>query len=180
MKRKKLVLTALAASALVVSMSLASGVEDAWAYFTTNTNAAGSHTVSLTAERTEIDENFSFLDWTKTLTVTNGEGREVYVRAKVFGGGGYPLTISGENWNLNQTDGYYYWTDGGSGILGVSQSTSVLQVKIGNNDIPTEVEDPQSFDVVIVYETTPVQHDAAGNSYADWNLKLDKAEEGGN
>lgn len=178
MKKRKMVLTALAASALVVSMSLVSGVENAWAYFTTNTNAAGSHTVSLAAERTEIDESFSFADWTKTLTVTNGEGREVYVRAKVFGGGSYPLTVSGTGWNLNPADEYYYWTDGGSGILGVGQSTGVLQVKIG--DVPDRVEEPESFDVVIVYETTPVQHDAAGNPYADWNLKLEDAEEGGN
>ena len=46
-------------------------------------------------------------------------------------------------------------------------------------NVPEEVTEPESFNVVVVYETTPVQYDAEGNPYADWELVLE-TEEGGN
>ncbi|MCM1025823.1 MAG: hypothetical protein NC432_05280 [Roseburia sp.] len=175
MKKRKMILTALAASTVLVSMSLASGIENAWAYFTTNTNASGSHTVTLADEITRIDESFDFADWTKTLTVTNQDtsGRPVYVRAKVFSGDSYPVAVSGTGWGDKAQDDYYYY----GSILEIGASTGDLTAKI--NGVPQEITDPQSFNVVIIYETTPVQYDAAGNPYADWSLTL-QTEEGGN
>ena len=62
-------------------------------------------------------------------------------------------------------------------ILDAGSSAQELRVEI--QGVPEEVTDPESFNVVVVYETIPVQYDADGNPYADWNLKLE-TEEGGN
>lgn len=174
MKKRNLRVAAAAASVLTASLVLTSGLRNAWAYFTTNTNAEGGHAVILAGEVTTIDEEFSFNDWTKRLVVTNTDetGRSVYVRARAFSGDLYPLAYGGTGWEAGD-DGYYYYGE----ILDAGGSTQELLVEI--QGVPEEVTDPESFNVVVVYETTPVQYDAEGNPYADWQLILE-AEEGGN
>ena len=53
-------------------------------------------------------------------------------------------------------------------------------VKIEN--VPVEdVKDGSEFNVVVIYETTPVLYDESGKPYADWNAKQEaRAVEGGN
>lgn len=174
MKKRNLRLAATAASALTASLVLTSGLGNAWAYFTTNTNAEGGHAITLAGEVTTVDEEFSFNDWTKRLVVTNTDtsGRSVYVRARAFSGSRYPLTYGGTGWESSD-DGYFYYEN----ILDAGGSTEELLVEI--KGVPEEVTEPESFNVVVVYETTPVQYDADGNPYADWSLKLE-TEEGGN
>ncbi len=174
MKKRNLRLAVTGLSALTASLVLSSGLGNAWAYFTTNTSAQGSHAVSLSDEVTTVDEEFSFNDWTKRLVVTNTDetGRSVYVRARAFSGSQYPLTYGGTGWEAAE-DGYYYYGE----ILDAGGSTQELLVEIKN--VPEEVTEPESFNVVVVYETTPVQYDAEGNPYADWELVLE-TEEGGN
>ncbi len=174
MKKRNLRLAAAAASVLTASLVLTSGLGNAWAYFTTNTNAEGGYAISLSGEVTTVDEEFSFNDWTKRLVVTNTDesGRAVYVRARAFSGDRYPLVYGGTGWE-GSDDGYYYYGE----ILDTGSSAQELRVEI--QGVPEEVTDPESFNVVVVYETTPVQYDADGNPYADWNLKLE-TEEGGN
>lgn len=174
MKKRNLRMAAAAASVLAASLVMTSGLRNAWAYFTTNTNAEGGHAVSLAGEVTTVDEEFSFNDWTKHLVVTNTDatGRSVYVRARAFSGDLYPLVYSGTGWEADD-DGYYYYGE----ILDAGASAEELLVEI--QGVPEEVTDPESFNVVVVYETTPVQYDADGNPYADWTLVLE-TEEGGN
>ncbi|MEY8517084.1 hypothetical protein AALC25_09180 [Lachnospiraceae bacterium 29-84] len=158
MKKKSIFLAA--AAAVLVS---ASTVGSAWAYFTTYAEAAGGYTISL-GDETQVKEEFS--DWTKHVTITSEEGSEpVYVRAKAFSGSEYKLIYSDKSgkWSPGD-DGYYYYSD----ILNGGESTEELLVKIEN--IP---EDAANFDVVVVYESTPVKYEEDGTPYADWNGKVD-------
>lgn len=178
--RKKKIVPIIAASALAVCMVLASDAGNAWAYFTTNTNASGGHALSLADEVTNVEEGFNFEDWVKNVTVTNTAGGDVYVRARVYSGSRYAeyLAYEGEGWGTAQANGYFYYNN----IVAAGEATSPLKVMV--KGIP-ENTDADEFNIAVVYETTPVQYDAAGEPFADWDLALEEkgageAEKGGN
>ena len=165
MKRKSIVLAAAAAVlALAVSLPLA------WGYFSTYTEAKGG--VRLQNRRVETDIKEEVKEWVKHVTITNSQdGGPVYVRARAFAGGGYELTYLSEDGSWRDGgDGFYYY----NGILGPGEETPELQVKI--NNIPEDAVEGQEFEVVVVYETTPVRYDQAGNAYADWSQQLQARE----
>lgn len=150
---------------LALVMVMTAGIGKAWAYFTTYASAEGSITITL-GDETEITEEFS--NWEKRVTITSNEDSEpVYIRAKAFSSSSYPLVYSGDGWTLGEDDYYYY-----NEIVPGGGKTSVLSVKIEN--VPTEkVEDGTSFNVVVVYESTPVMYREDGTPYADWSVVLD-------
>jgi hypothetical protein len=90
------------------------------------------------------------------------------VRARAFSGSQYPLEYSGDGWSLGN-DGYYYYGD----ILSASESTSELLVQISG--VPVNADNDTSFNVIVVYESTPVLYKEDGTPYADWNAKVDTA-----
>lgn len=160
MRKKNILLAAMAAA-----LTLSAGVGSAWAYFTTYAEAKGGYTIEL-GDRTTVEEEFSA--WTKHVVVTSEEGSEpVYVRARAFCGSGYSLVYSGSDRWGPAADGYYYYSD----ILGGGESTDPLDVRI--EDVPAEVDDAAAFNVVVVYETTPVLYREDGTPYADWTATLD-------
>jgi hypothetical protein len=79
------------------------------------------------------------------------------------------LDYSGDNWS-DGGDGYWYY----NGYIGNGESTTVLNVEIKN--IPAEVKAGDNFNVVVIYETTPVQYDSDGKIIsaieADWNTEV--------
>lgn len=161
-KRGNLVLLGLA-GALVLN----AGVCPANAYFTTYAEARGGAAVRL-GDRTEIEEECS--DWTKSVVVTSSpDSQPVYIRARAFCGSSYVLEYGSESgkWERRDDDGYYYYSD----IVYGGESTEALEIKIGN--IPQEPEDGQEFNVVVIYESTPVRYGADGEAYADWTVVLD-------
>ena len=170
MKKKNLVLLTLA-----VVLVLSASIGTAFGYFTTYAEAKGGYVIRM--GDTTIDEEF--VDWTKRVVITStDENQPVYVRAKAFAGDKYPLTYSGEGWSGPDEDGYYYYDQ----ILYGGESTSPLNVAISG--VPKnpklegvtpedEIASPgDALNVVVIYETTPVQYDENGNPYADWNLVL--------
>lgn len=177
MKKVNVCLTALA-----VVLVLGAGLHNIWAYFTTYAEAQGGYVIEL-GDRTHFEERFS--DWTKRLAVTSKtDSQPVYVRAKAFCGVEYSLVYEDAEgkWNLNEADGYYYYSD----ILYAGQSTSELLVKIDGIKLQRET-DPQTgetiytndsleagdqFNVVVIYESTPVRYDGNGNPYADWDAEV--------
>lgn len=181
-----------AAVVMIMLVALSATVGTTNAYFTTYATAKGSVQVSLN-ENTEIEEEFG--NFTKSLTVTNNGGRDVYVRAKAFGDSIYPISYSSDgNW-VQGDDGYYYYATNsftfapnkatGGIILKAGESTTPsLNVKINNvpstDDIKNGAIVPsESFNVVLIYETTPVLYDD-GTPYADWNNVLENSNpEGG-
>lgn len=166
MKKRKYYPGVLACAAALVVVS--GGIGKTWSYFTTYAEASGGYTIRL-GDRTEISETFT--EWTKHVVITNEESSEaVYIRVRAFCGSQYTIAYSGEGWTLG-SDGYYYYSnavDGGG-------ATEVLDLKIGN--IPENPEDRESFNVVVIYESTPVKYHEDGTAYTveetDWSELLD-------
>lgn len=153
-------------AAIAMALILTAAADSAWAYFTTYAEARGGYTISL-GDETTVEEGFSA--WTKHVTIANSSDSEpVYIRVKAFCGSAYSLVYSDTDgkWSPGEDD-YYYYSD----IVPGGESTSELQVKI--EDVPEDVEDADSFNVAVVYETTPVQYHEDGTPYADWTLAVD-------
>ena len=160
MKHKNLILTALA-----VTMLLAGTVGSALSYFTANTEAVGSKSIEL-GDSTTVTEDFS--NWIKHVAVTSeADSQPVYIRVKAFCGSEYSLVYSdGDGSWTPGSEGYYYYNP----IVNAGETTSALDIRIEN--IPADVKDADSFNVVVIYESTPVQYREDGTPYADWSLKL--------
>ncbi len=161
MKYKNIFLAA-AAGMLILS----AGAGSAWAYFTTYTEAAGGYAIQL-GSQSEVTETLD--SWTKHVTVTNdASSGPVYVRAKAFSGGSYPLTYSDSDnrWTLGE-EGYYYYSE----ILLAGEASGPLDIHI--DGVPQKVKDGENFNVVVVYESTPVCYREDGTPYADWSMILD-------
>lgn len=155
------VLSLAVAAALLVVASV--GVT--YSYFTTYATAKGTIELPL-SERTEINEDFA--DWTKSVTISNTAPADdpasmtVFVRARAFAGSTYPLVYTSDgSWTLG-TDGYYYYSD----PVAPGEVTSKLDVRI--TGVPEDAADDASFNVVVIYETTPALYRADGTPYADW------------
>ena len=159
MKKTKYLLTLLAAGTI-----LTAGIGQAMAYFTTYVEAEGSFTIKL-GDETTIIENFE--NWEKELIVCNEEGSEpVFIRAKAFyAPDTLELTYRGEGWSKGSDDYYYYntWLESGEG-------TKSLYIKIEN--IPQDVAKGDVFNVIVIYESTPVLYKEDGTPYADWTSEL--------
>lgn len=155
--------------ALAAAFTVASaGIGTAWSYFTTFAEAAGGYTIRL-GDRTEITEDFT--DWTKHVVITNEDSSEpVYIRVRAFCGSQYKLLYSGEGWTQG-SDGYYYYNE----IVNGGASTAKLDVRI--EDIPDDPEVTARFNVVVIYESTPVRYHEDGTPYSaaetDWSEILD-------
>lgn len=166
MKRRYILLAALA-----VILTLAAGIAPAMAYFTTYAEARGVIGIEMSGY-TEIYEQLS--QWTKHITITSEEGGDpVFVRAKAFWGTTYDVSYDGNGAWTEGSDGWWYADD----ILYAGGETAELDIHI--NNVPTEVESGDSFNIVVVYETTPVLHGADGAPYADWSITADSGTTGG-
>lgn len=164
MKKKSVIFAAIA-----VVLVLAANLPLAWGYFSTYTEAQGGMPIQSRKVETEIEEP-EVTNWAKHLVITNSEGGSpVYIRAKAFGGSEYDLSYESDgSWKLGEGEFYYY-----KDILNAGGETSELLVKINNR--PAD-EKGQEFNVVVIYESTPVRYDESGNPYADWDQPLQPRE----
>lgn len=152
----------LAAAACMLILSVGAG--SAWAYFTTYTEAQGGYAVQLGSQSTVTETLDS---WTKHVVITSdADSGRVFIRAKAFAGSQYELGYSsaGGKWELGE-DGFYYYSD----IVEAGGSTETLDIKI--NNVPAQVKDGDNFNVVVVYESTPVVY-RDGEAAADWTAGL--------
>lgn len=166
MKKTKIILPALAV-VLVIGLM----VGPALAYFTAHTEAAGYAKVSLGFE-TIINETPD--DNQKVVTIENKGPQSVWVRVAAFSK--YPPVVDEDNTSAKWTDltqGYYYYTE----PLGVG-TTEQLTLKITK---PAGGDTTEEFNVIVIYECTPVEYDADGGlKEANWNIAVpDTAQEGG-
>ena len=178
-------LLAFAAAAMVLTVNGGS----ARAYFTTYVEAQGGAVVHLGGE-TQITENVS--SWTKHISIQNTEGEPVYVRVKAFCGDAYALQYSdpGNMWlrlgaantDQNAADDDVFYLYKNIVYPGENNATSELQIKIDTKG------NENTFDVVVIYESIPVQYDENGeilkpvdddgkeNSKIEWDQKLESIE----
>ena len=164
--KKRIVLCNICLFFLAAVMVLPAGIKGTLAYFTTYVRAEGGYIIEAGYE-TEIEEKF--YDWQKEITISCKSGsRPVYVRARAFCGDEYKLLYADPDgkWTQGQ-DGYWYYKD----ILNGGEKTKPLLIKIEN--VPEEVKESAEFNVVVIYESTPVRYDQNGDPYADWSAKTE-------
>lgn len=152
---------------LAVGLVCISSVQNANAYFTTYVTAKGGYEVSW-KHREDINEEFR--DWSKYITITSEAGSvPVYVRVKAFAGSTYGLVYEGDGWTYSSADGYCYYNS----VLQGGGTAAGLRVGIDN--VPVNPKDGMDFNVVVVYETIPVQYGADGSMIApqdaDWTQR---------
>jgi len=176
--KKKVMALGCAAAVLIASVSIGG----AWSYFTTYAETSGERTISL-GDVTEIHEDIS--DWTKKVRVTSEpKSQPVYVRVQAFAGSAYQdlLQYSGADWVKPAGDDYYYYTQPVIATEEEEGETSQLEISLKNipDSLPPGDND---FNVVIVYETTPVIFGADGNPIGydrvDWSQKVNTEAKGG-
>lgn len=164
MKNKKTMY--LAAAALLLTASLSAGT--AMAYFTTYAEATGGITLNLGTTTTIPKEEVS--NWTKHVVIENTGDYDCYVRIKAFAGDKYQdglvYSDASGKWTPG-TEGYWYYSD----IVPAGGSTGEIQIKIDNMETETD------FNVIVVQECTPVQYDADGKPYADWEVIADSSQD---
>ena len=163
MKRKTLILAALA-----LVLVLGAGIGSTMAFFTTYTEVQGGYTAQLEMETVE-----SLSDWTKHLSIANNSNSQpVFVRARAVAGDTYALTYSGGDGWSDGGDGWWYYDS----VVDAGESTPVLDIHIGN--VPENVKDGTSFNVIVYTECTPVLYED-GQPTADWDNIVARNEQRG-
>lgn len=151
MKKSKIILASLAG---IIAISLTT--IPVIAYFTAHTEAEGNVSVQLGTQTTIVEEFEKDDPLIKLVTIENTGKEDVYVRATAYSA--YPLEITGgDSWQKGADgDVYYYYTD----VLEPEQKTvPPLRVKV----TPPANASPDSFNVIIVYESTRAIYDENGN-----------------
>lgn len=175
--RRRDIFLAVTSVLLVAGMS----VGPAWAYFTDYSKANGSLTIKVKPE-TEIEEYYTARQ--KHVTIRNTaakDDQEVYVRARVFAGENLPASVTldeSENWSGPDADGWYNYSE----ILYPKGSEKGSRFETDELIVTVELDaqlDPDTgewkavfgdnYNVIVVYESTPVRYDTEGKPYADWS-----------
>ena len=171
----------LTAAAVMLILSAAMG--SAWAYFTTYATSKGSHIIHMGHHET-ITEDFS--DWEKQVRLElRKDSQPSYVRAKGFCAD-YKLSYSGSNW-MDGGDGWWYYNRIMAPIIDEKTGEPGPDVAdilhVGINKVPGTDKDGDSFNVIIVYESAPVQYNADGTALGpkeiDWNSEVVTKRTGG-
>ena len=158
MKNSRLLLTVLA-GVLILSVTIGTAL----AYFTDWTEADGAEVVHA-GHTGEITETFD--SWIKHVTVKNtSPDVTVFIRAKVFTT--YTVECYGTNWTTVGKNEYTYYAN----PVGPGETAGdILNVKITP---PTNPEDGDSFNVIVVYEAVPARYHEDGTAYADWTQQIE-------
>lgn len=174
---------ALLAAALALTASLSVG--SALAYFTAYCTAKGGVPVNMGFTDTEIREEV--IDDAKHVWIKNTGDYDCFIRVKVFAPDEimnqitYTEPKGTDNWSdAPDADGYLYYTP----VLHPGEEASELVVKYERPAPPAAGEDtrPEEFNIIVVYEYSPVFFDEDGNAVPDWNFNVfeDDAEQEGN
>lgn len=125
----------------------------------------GSHPV-ITSVETELVESVD--GFVKHVSVSNTDMQhDVFVRARAFCPEGYSLAYSSESesW-LTGDGGWWYYDD----VLPAGRDTPELDIAICDADGGAVVAagEARTFNVIVVYEATPVLYDEAGEPHPGW------------
>lgn len=181
-------------AAVGVALLLTASVPNALAYFTTYVTAKGEKEVVL-KDRTTIDEP-EFSNFMKTVKITaDADSEPVFVRARAYKPEDVGiLYVDGSGKWSYKDDGWCYYAD----PISKGASAEEFNIKIGTlkqnespmdqtglsvigkepadgtiYNIPGTGKDGDNFNVVVVYEYTPVLYDDDGVAYADWTKKVE-------
>ena len=182
MKNRKIILIL-----LVLALIICADIQPAIAYFTTFTYAKGGHPIYL-RDTTRIEEQFS--NKVKHIIIKSDQNSEpVWVRAKVFYAyqGIKDITIEGaanpSKWQRGETDEngyvYYNYSEPLPGGGETEELTVTIDIKTSEDGFTPEEE--EKFNVIVIYESTPVRYDEDGSILpVDWNAPLYEYDDNGN
>ena len=163
MRRKSLFFMA---AGLGVALVLSLGIGSAGAYFTDWTEANGGLPISVTPS-TEPEEEYGARE--KKLVVRNNGTAPVFVRARAYAS--CDVEIAGEGWTADENGEWWnYDQQVPAKKGGTPGATTALTMHV---TFPEEAAESDEYNVIVVYESTPVQYQEDGTPYADWNFKLD-------
>ena len=149
-------------AAVAVAMVLGASIPDALAYFTTYVSAKGSKEVVL-KERTTIEEP-EVEGTTKSIQIKADEDSEpVFVRVQTFVPEGYSVNYEGSGWT--EKDGWIYYDT----PIDHGKETSVLKATV--DGVPDDVKVGDNFNVIVVYEYTPVLYKDADEPWTEQETK---------
>lgn len=156
MKKKSIFLVALS-----IILLIAATANSTLAYFTSYITAEGGYTLNLQKGRvtvlTDVDGGCHWVQ------LVNSEGNlPIYVRGRFIVPDGCTLEMGGQGWT--EGDGYWSYTS----ILNPGEETTQLQATVTR----LAGYDPDSYDIVFIYETSPVLRDQNGNYYSDYALNV--------
>lgn len=173
-------------TAIAVMLVMSAAMGSAWAFFTTYARAKGSYVIQMGHQET-VEEQFS--GWEKKINIAStSDSRPVYIRARAFCAD-YKVTYD-NNDNWTPVDEWMYYTPKtktlapGEGLLLEDENKKVLRddrLKVQINGVPEStdptIKEGDTFNVIVIYETTEVQYDKDGNPLdardADWDAKVD-------
>lgn len=160
MERRERFITALAVSVFILLVVTASPV---LAYFSDHTEATGKVPVELGFE-TEMKEEVD--GFVKTVRITNQGPEGCFVRARAYSADSLKLSYKGSGWTRGESDDWYYYDK----VVEAGEETAPLEVSI--SDVPENAEEGDSFNVVVVYESTKALYGEDGKPLqADWAMK---------
>lgn len=161
MKKSRIGKTALIAAAVTLTASLSVG--SALAYFTTYCTAEGSYTMTMGFPETDIEEEVDSAG--KHVTIQNTGDYDCFVRVKVFVSSPVDMnaSYSGQGWE-SRSDGYWYYTP----VLTAHTDSQEFLVSF---EYPGGEDAPDSFDIIVVYESVPVLYNENGEADMElsWN-----------
>ena len=143
-------------------------VKGSLAYFTDYEENSGTATVILKGEGKIVEE---IDDDNKHITIENTGETPIIARVRIFANAEITKTVAVDPEWKQSGDWWYYNTS----IKG-GESTSELLVSIS---FPENAKDGDTFNVVVVYECTPVLGDT-GPVNADWSVPVKEKTGGGN
>lgn len=157
---------------LTAALTLFAGtfaIENAYAYFTTYTEAKGKVRFQMGTTSTRPHEEVK--EGKKIVSIENTGDYDCYVRVKAYAGNNYTLSYAdggSGTWSAGN-DGYWYYSK-------ILKTGSVSESVIVNlpKELLEAVEDDTELNVVVIQECTPVQYDEEGSPYADWNAGFDE------
>ena len=182
MTKRRTMLLASVAVALVLGM----GISPAAAYFTDSSTANGGLPISVKPS-TDIHEWYK--NGVKHVIINNDANADapVFVRARTYASGVLNVSTAGSGWT-DAIDGWHYYGASKDSLtaLNPGEDANELTVSI---DFPKETnpdgslagyEFGDNFNVIVVYESTPVLYNAEGNAFADWEFTLDDGSDSAN
>lgn len=154
------------AAGLGVALVMGLGIGSAKAYFTDWTEANGGLPVSVTP-KDEPEEKYGARE--KSLVIRNNGTAPIFVRARAYAV--RDVEISGEGWTPDESGEWWNYDQPVDAKKdGVPGATTELKVRV---TFPEEAAEKDEYNVIVVYESTPVQYNADGTPNPDWNFKLD-------
>ncbi|MCF0114849.1 MAG: hypothetical protein HUJ56_05800 [Erysipelotrichaceae bacterium] len=161
-------------SLMVMVMVLMVSVGTSLSYFTAYTSAWGTKTLSLVT-KTEVQEDMDGQN--KEITILNtSEKSSVFVRVKIFFTNSQDTTceiVPGEGWELNEKDGFYYYTKALKPGEATTMTKANVEVKT-TGDVPA---DATKTNIVVANEYVLAIYDEKGN--ADQTLSWENYKAGG-